>query len=466
MTSNAASLETLLAELHEKSSVLQGWDATLSLSESAINTFIQHQWAALTKDGKLTGAVTWCTGIQDVQNQPHASVTQVNFSLAAPRIELQSGQTNVIVRQALHGVQIKTGTAKVNSALNPADCRFPANDPNVSWCSPVNAVTSNDSIVQATLPVSIVKGLVSANTHSVVLEFAAASFAAQGLTGTSIDHAAFADQLPHWFASSNFRPIIASVDFSDHANLAALQPTSFKLNVPQSAGGNSSLQLLIATQGNQPAATSIDVTEPVPVDTGSDYSLLISSKVLIPNVLVDGYNRGKGLVKLVSIAPDTADGAWYAQTRNPMQYQGTVSFGGAFPDIERSASLGMNFLGSVADGPSISTYIAPGANIELQLRVSANYPLKLSGEGVDQQIQLSAGPATVSATSLAENVVKPQLESFLNNDIKNDMTAVSLTPVSNFALKNLQFPGHIPKMTHVQMPGDLLIVGTFEQSSP
>lgn len=466
MTSNAASLESLLAELHEKSSVLQGWDAALSLSETAINTFIQHQWTALTKDGKLAGAVTWCSGIQNVQNQHHASVTQVEFSLAAPQIELQGGQAHVIVRQALHSVRVKTGTAKVNSALNPADCRFAANDPNVSWSPAINAATSNASSVQATLPVSVVQGLVSADTHSVVLEFAAASFAAQGLTGTSIDHAAFADQLPHWFASSNFRPIIASVDFGNHANLAALQPTSFKLNVPQSAGGNSSLQLLIATQGNQPAATSINVTEPVPVDAGSAYSLMISSKVLIQNVLVDGYNRGTGLVKLVSVAPDTADGAWYAQTRNPMQYQGKVSFGGTFPDIERSASLGMNFRGSVADGPSISTYIAPGANINLQLGVSANYPLKLSGEGGDQQIQLSAGPIAVSATGLAENVVKPQLESFLNNDIKNDMAAVSLAPVSNFALKNLQFPGHIPKMTHVQLPGDLLIVGTFEQTSP
>ena len=463
MASQAATLDDLLAEMHEKTSVLGGWDVVLNLPEDSVNKFVQSQWTSLAPAGVDRVTVAYCDEIQDLQGEPHAGVTQFDFALGAPIVQLQGSQQSLTVRWNVLNAQVKAGTIKVDRSLNPADLRLEANDPNVSWNAPENAGLSHDAHVAGTVPLSIVPGVVAADSHSVVLDFSSGADALHNVSGGQLNQPAIRDQLRQRFADNLHRFVVASVDFGDHANLASLRPRSLKLNTMQSIGGNKVLQLFIATSGSPPESASINVTEPVPAASGSQYSLMISSKVVIRDIIVDGYNRGTGLVKLVAVAPEASGKAWYAQTRNPMQYQGTISWGSVFPEIKKQAELGMNFVGSLADGLAVSPYTSPSSNVNLRLGVSASHPLKLSGDG--RQIQLTAGPRSVSATGLAENAVKPQLEKFLNEDIKNDMTAISFAPVSTFAQKNLVFPGHVHRMQQAHLPGDLLIVGTFEEVS-
>ena len=46
MRSPATTLDNLVAELHEKTSVLQGWDVVLNLPEATIGNVVRKQWSA------------------------------------------------------------------------------------------------------------------------------------------------------------------------------------------------------------------------------------------------------------------------------------------------------------------------------------------------------------------------------------------------------------------------------------
>src|SRR5271157_3246523 len=110
MASQAATLDDLLAEMHEKTSVLGGWDVVLNLPEDSVNKFVQCQWTALAPAGVDRVTVAYCDEIQDLQAEPHAGVTQFEFALGAPIVQLQGSQQSLTVRWNVHSAQVKAGT--------------------------------------------------------------------------------------------------------------------------------------------------------------------------------------------------------------------------------------------------------------------------------------------------------------------------------------------------------------------
>ena len=313
--------------------------------------------------------------------------------------------------------------------------------------------------MDATVPLSVVPGSTAAAPRSVVLDFSSAEFALENMPSGPLDESAILDQLRRRSAAAPQRLVVAAVDFGEPANELALEPTSLKLNAMQSSEGGRILQLLFATGGEPPESASTNVLDPVPSGSGFDYSLMISSKAVIQDILVPGFNQGTGLVKLVAVPPASPAGAWYAQTRNPMQFQGTVRFGGVYPEVSHQTEMGMNFLGSPAGGLAVAPYTGPNSNISLQLGVSATYPLKVSSDG--QQVEITAGPASVTATGLAENAVKAQLESFLNDGIKSDMTGVSLAAISTLRPEEPDLPGPCSRDERGPLPGRFLDPGNL-----
>lgn len=427
MTANSATLDNFLTELNVRQSVLQGWTAALHLTETAVNQIVQSQWSAL--ESKPVKAV-WTNSARDR--------LQLGFQLGDPVVQLQAGHDSVLVRHAILDPSVQTGDAAARRLSAPS------------------------AYLESTVPVSTT---VSGDEHSVVLNFAASSSAIYGINASEINAPAAAQSIGKWFADQNTGIPVTTVNFGNLAGVASLQPSSMKLNAIQTSAGNRILQILIATQGNQPTATRLDVGEPIPTESGISYSLIINSKAVVQDVIVPGYNKGTGQVKLVAAAPDSESGAWHAQTRNPMQYHGRISCIAGNVNTESQSQSGMNFLGTSDSGLMLKTYESPGNTISLQLSLSASYPITVSGSGLNQKIQLTATPASVAATGVAENAVKPQLEEFLNKDIMHDMTGISMDPVSSFALRSLSFPGHVPNMKTVQFPGDFVVVGTLEKES-
>jgi hypothetical protein len=461
MRSPATTVDDLVAEMHAKGSVLQGWDVLLNLPEATIGKVVRKQWSAAAPAGTERLAAVRLNGVQQVQGESHALLTQIDLELGPPSIQLQSGRPTLTVRQSFLSAQIKSGTIRAGTSTDPGDYVFAADDPGAIWGPAETAVLPQDSGVNATVPLSVVPGSTAAAPRSVVLDFSSAEFALENMPSGPLDEPAILDRLRRRSAAAPQRLVVAAVDLGEPANELALEPASLKLNTMQSSEGDRVLQFLFATGGEPPDSASTNVLDPVPSGSGFDYSLMIGSKAVIQDIVVPGFNQGTGLVKLVAVPPASPAGAWYAQTRNPMQFQGTVRFGGAYPDVSHQTEMGMNFLGSPAGGLAVAPYTGPNSNISLQLGVSATYPLKTSSDG--QQVAITAGPASVTATGLAENAVKAQLESFLNDGIKSDMTGVSLAAISNLVQKNLTFPGHALAMSEAHFPGDFLILGTFEE---
>jgi hypothetical protein len=120
--------------------------------------------------------------------------------------------------------------------------------------------------------------------------------------------------------------------------------------------------------------------------------------------------------------------------------------------------MGMNLKGSTGDGLVVSGYALPGGTISLQLAVAGSFPLQVSSAG---ELKLSAASASVTATGMAENTVKPRLQSFLSDDIGPNISNVALSGPADLLLRRLSLAGMKPKIDHAQIPADLVLAGTL-----
>jgi hypothetical protein len=428
MPAQPATLAALLDELYQKQRVLAGWTAVLSLSETSAQRLISQQWPA----------------------SPQLSVEWV-----------EPGESAVL-----------------DITLGPPSFGLSDEGEAVTFSQPVTAATlqraSGPPATIALAPGAAIEGTVALQLRaaddepatSIALDLANATVSCQGLELASAP-ADLGARIASALAGDQPYPPLVSLDLSPDPGSAptALQPSSLQHNVTVTPSGNRVLQFLIGGPDGAPADATIDVTEPVPTADGCDYSLLVESGVVIQDI-VTAYNAQTGLVKLVAVNPDPAAGATaaYAQTRNPMQFHGKISCGQAITPIVSYAAMGMNFKGSTTDGLVVSGYALPEGNISLQLAVAGSFPLQLSPAG---DLKLSAAASTsVTANGVAENNVKPRLQSFLSDDISPNMNSVALPAPGDLLRRRLSLPGLQPQIAHAQIPADLLLAGTLAPLPP
>lgn len=459
MSDHPATIEALLAEIHRKGTVLRGWTAALSLSEAAVHSLAESQWAA---PPKL--ALAWAESVEPGDGERRASVVHVEIHLGAPRFALAGGENAVSIRHPARAATLKRGTLKVVGPATAAGLRCDPDDPRAVWSEPAPLSLARGACVEGSAPLAVVPHGTAPNTRVVALDLDAARFGHRGLGAPDAVQAALSARLGPALCAGQSPLHLAALDLGPGATRSALRPTSLKLNVAQAKSGARALQLLIGGPEGEPAETSVALDEPVPIASGSDYSLVIDSKVVIKDIVSD-FNVEPGLVKLAAVDPastEDAGAAWYAQTRNPMQFQGSISCGDVFAPIQNNATLGMAFKGSQAEGLVLSSYADSGGNIALQLAVAGNFPVTVSGSGPDQRVSLSSGPTSVAASGVAENAVKAQLQAFLGSDISRDMGKVSFDTATQLLLKRLSLPGKLPRILHAQIPGDLALAGSLE----
>jgi hypothetical protein len=459
--SSATSLDNLLAQMHQNNEVLNGWDAVMNLLESSVNDFFQKQWEKQSNNaGAMKISLIWCDGVNPFKGEYFTNVVQFDVELAQPLFQFESGQNSVKVSQDIRGATLKKGTMTVPSSFNPQNCGCQPNDPKVEWTPSISIDTTSKPSVSGTVTLGQVQGLV-ANSRSLVLDFAKGAFDLNHLTVQGVKNSDIVNQLKDWFATNKITYILASLDFQNLANLPALTPTAFEFAVTKTNAGNTIVQLLMTTNGKQPTDNSILVTEPIPTADGLTCSLMISSRILYQDILVAGINQGNRPFKLQASAPTAAGQCWSAAISPAMVFSGEFSFGSCCnrTTVSYSVPLGGKFTGSETTGFSLSQQ---QGDQSIQISLSANYAVQLSGSGPDQEIAIVPGTPTVTVTGGAESECKSQLEQFLNNDLKNAVAGISCAPIKYMALKNLLFPGNLIKMHQLQVPGDLLIVGTFD----
>ena len=454
-------LDYLLGQMAQDKEVLNGWDAVLNVLESAVNAFFQAQYATMTSgSGEMTISQVFCGPPLDSPHGTYCVVTQFTFTLAAPHFAFTGGSNTVTVSQAITSGSTCSGTMAVTSEFQPASCGCTPNDDRVTW-GPVQpiAVGSNPSI-SAAVPLTSVTGLIDANTHTVVLDFANGAFTVTNVTIDGVTSQQLADQIRSWFATHGVKYQVASVDFGS-GTIAALTPTQFELNVLQTNSGNIVVQFLITTDGS-PASGMPIVLEPVPTASGYSCSLMINSRIVFSDILCAGFNAAGKPFSLYPQSPSASEG-YSAYIAPPLHFSGSFSYGSCCDKttVTYSLYLGGSYSGTATDGFFLYQSITPSGNVGNTITVAANNPVSLSGSGASQAIQITPQAPIVNVTGGASGTINSELQAILSSDFTGAMAGISFGPITYFALKNVLFPGNLLTMSVVQVPTDLLIVGNF-----
>ena len=306
-------------------------------------------------------------------------------------------------------------------------------------------------------------------------DFASGVYSSSGIEEKLKNAGDFSDRIKAWFAQNSIKPEILSVCCTGNGNDRQILPSALDFTIAHTPSGRGLLQVFMTTGGEKPANASISLAESLPESDEPVFGVTVNSKIVVSDI-VQEFNSKPGDLKLMTIdgvpemcgiekadMDDSETPVWFAQTHQPMVYDGTVDFGGLRPAINNHAELGINFVGSQNKGLVIGYFTETGSNIVLDLALAGNFPLIVSGSGGNQTIGLSSEDLSVTATGMAENAVKARLEDFLFNDIRKNMTSFTFDPVTELIQKTISFAGNTPEITEAQLPGDFVAFGTLVQ---
>ena len=493
----------LLSSMANRSAV-NGWDAVFNMTLAKIQEALNKQYDQLKSGTNYGGKINATSSSKQTS---HITIyKKFDLQYGYPLLTFQANDTqNVLMHIPILSGSVTTGSQYDN---NPID-----------WDPPVNA--NPDASISAVVPIGKVAGLVNAGTGdknnilSVVLDLAQGTFLAKNMEINDDDNkAAFNQALINYFTANKVIFIINTLDLNKITTLEDLRPNQFvfKTLVTQTYK-NQILQLFITT-GSRKAldysqAFINNVDEPIPM--GSDCSLILSSKIFFNSVMPQSLSKQGWRLK--PIDPNDPAKAWSAQFD-----QGSVSANVDLSPMNKTiTSTGM--YGSSAT--TYYTYDVPGGSVTLgidgmtltpastrthlafsksqrqtfvehskvctmfcsnmpdrtlssdyTMNIAADIPMSISGKGREQNIAFKITNQAVTITGHLSgggpcgcDDIQAIFNQQLNGQLPGQVTKqinVSFTDVSIFALKNLLFPSdNFIDMNAVNIPGDLLITGTF-----
>lgn len=460
---SGATLASLLGQMTQDKEVLNGWDAVLSVTEAAIDGFLQKQFAALTGEtGRMTMTRVFCGPALHDPGGTYCVVTEFSFTLGAPRFAFTGGSNTITVTQRLVAGSTRSGTMPVGPGFEPSGCGCTADDPRVTWGPRAGIDLGADPAVSAAVPLAMVGGVVDVGTRTVALVMADGAFTMLNLVLQGVAAPALAEQVRGWFLEHEVRYQLATLDFSGAGTIPALTPTGFRFAVLRTDGGHLLVQLLIVTDGREGAGPPL-VGEPVPVEDGYSCSLMVSSRILFADILCAGFNAAGKPFKLYPRCRDAAAG-YTASIAPEVRLEVSFSYGSCCDKthVHYTTHIGGTYSGSATEGFQLFRTSTPSGNIGNTITIRANNPVGLTGSGAGQLIRIDPQTPSVEVTGGDSGTLNDRLRDILTNDYGTAMAGISFAPVSVFALRTMLFPASMIRMSVVQAPTDLLVVGTFE----
>jgi hypothetical protein len=459
---DAPTLDYLLGQMAQDKEVLNGWDAVLNVLEGSINTFFQAQFQSMTSSSQMTIAQVFCGPRVPSSHGDYCVVTQFSFTLGPPSFVFTGGSNTVTVTQAIVSGSTRSGSMPVASGFQPASCGCVPDDPRVDWGTAQSINVGANPTISAQVQLTSVTGLINATTHTIVLDFANGAFTVNNVVLKGVTSQELSDQIKSWFATHGVKYQLASLDFSGAGSIPSLTPTQFKFNVLQTNSGNIIVQLLIKTNGSTAAGNPI-VLEPIPTASGYTCTLMISSRIVFADILCAGFNGAGKPFKIYPQSPSLAEG-YTAYIAPQMNFSGSFSYGSCCDrtTVTYNIYLGGTYSGTATNGFNLYQSVTPSGNVGATITVSANNPVTLAGTGPSQSIHINPQAPVINVTGGASGTINSQLQSILSGDFQGAMAGISFSDVSYFALRNVLFPGNLINMGVVQVPTDLLIVGTFQ----
>ncbi|RWW91708.1 hypothetical protein [Flavobacterium cerinum] len=524
-TPQDATLQNMLEQMNQAQGVLKGWDCVLNMLEEPVNKFLAKQYEEKYPTQKpMVVEVGFCVpSPSPIPSFPGTIFNYTKFSvnLAQPLLEFQGNNSNYVKVTQL----IQSGFIQTGSMFSPKEnqaCPIPLNieNPEIKWGEKKIIDVSKKPKLVGTVGLGLVQGLVEPilpdgkkgdknDSHSVILDFSKGSFIAENLN-IDTDNATLNLQLSNWFETSEIKYLINTVVFNDATTLKSLQPTKFKLNVLTTNSLKNILQVFITTTGQQQSNLTINVNEPIP--DGYHNSLMINTKIMFNNIFVDSFNRGTSNIQVAPVIPKNDFTTWSAKITS-----GTVSGEAKFNNTGSSETRinasgntivwplkDLTFTPTIENGIQL-TYEANqnvgfqnrrytcyasefGSNcswgswnsysVDVNVKLTGNYPLQVINSGKQQEIQIASTPPTVTVTppdlkptgpcECNDNDLKIQVGNILSEQVpqklKDSMGGIKFSPISVFALYNLLFPtDNFIEMKSAYVPGDLVVLGTFNK---
>lgn len=452
---DAPGMMALLSRMRATPSVPNGWDAMLTLSQSAVTSLVLSDWQGMAPADD-TRSLLWVKP-GDV-NGLH-EVVEVKTDLPRPAVGLNLADQTVDLGFTIDNGVMQFGKAPSALLSRLRDRRSSDAAELVSWSAPIAITAANPVQLAATVPVGV-QTASDGQSLSIGLTLADAmlTLSSGGEGARSTD--AGGNDLAAWLASHKISHQIGNLTLRSAAEASVLTPAAVTVRIAASHDGQPLLQILTGTSPAASLAAPLTTNDPVPHPEGQDFSLTVGSGATMAMV-VNGYNLGSGVVKLLSLPPSGDQPHWFAQVHEPMVFEGTFGNQDGEIYVTDRAQFYMRFGGSTQDGLKLFTYTDPASTIHLDLDLAAHYPVGISGTGADQMVGLNEGAQSVTAKGFYEAIVQPQLETFLTGDIRSDMSRVRMTAVSEFLLRDLALSGHGLQFDIAALPGELLVAGSL-----
>ncbi|WMT76956.1 hypothetical protein [Bradyrhizobium sp. Ash2021] len=444
-------MAALLAAMEESPSVPDGWDVVLNLSQPAVQSLVRSNWHG---KSPTDYSLVW---VAPVPVNGQYDVVEVETDLPPPAVSLSVTEQAVHVGFGIGSGTLRSGKAPAELVSSSRDARSVVESGEVSWAAPVEITRQNPLQLAGLLPVGV-EAATGGRNFSIGLSLADGNLTLSGSNTAGISSLAMDQNLGKWLAAETLGGQIGTLTLQDGAGATVLTPAKVTARVAASRDGQPVLQIMTATSTGATAPVGSD---PVPHPDSYDFSLIVCSKATM-TMIANGYNLGTGIIKLASVPPQDGRLHWFAQVHEPMVFEGTFGNQDGKIYVTDHSKLYMRFGGSTDQGLKLFTYIDPSSTIQLQLDLAAHYPTRISGTGADQVVGLQEGAQSVTANGFYEAIVQPRLETFLNGDIKSDMSKVRMTALSDLVLRDLALSGHRLQFEVAALPAELLIAGSLK----
>ena len=496
-------------------SVCAGWDVVFSMTGKEVNDQLYGQYNDRLGNPKFmreTGNIV----SEHKTSEGVTTRTEFNLIFNAPRLQFLLNNSN----SAQIFLPITSGHYEYSIFASG------------SWIaiSKADVKETDKSYIQGDVPLAILPGSVSSQ-HNIAIKLNGGAFSAKDFDA-GVSNPTLRSVLTDYFTNLkdgyevyNF----GTLDFKGISVLESLTPTDFKFNVYHTPSNRDLLQLFIATTGRLQSSTSLYLQEPIPSIYES--SLIISSKIFFQNVLPTSLGDGGIGLVLESTEPandDNKDKAWslkanagsvlapYPEARvssHTEGHQGGTTESESYVKVDNNTAVvdlsGMKFVpGDAVSGWDVKMIYDVGQrtydfkygsrfkscgmfgcsswssihyrdhSLNVNIEMSSNLPVSVSGSGQNQLVEIDAVTSNVNLTGNVEppagackcndrELQKKFLDN-LNKAVPGKLVNIFNQPfksVSLFALKNLLFPAkNFIDMQEGFVPGDMVVFGKFTKT--
>ena len=453
----------MLASMVRVPTVPEGWDIAMHFSETAVQSLFHSNWDS---DGEEQHNITW---VAPGEVEGHHEIVQITAPLNPPKVTLNSEKQQTSLGFDVVSGEISAGKIPSETvplllmALQeapPQEMAATTEKHGVQWEHKATLSPQEPLCVDDQVPIgSHLKS--NGIGYDIGLNIAKTSMTLSGSEFGRITSHEQGEQVSSWAKQQDITGKLGHLIplASTAPDEIILQPNYVGTRVVTGTSGAPLLQVLASSKNASQDVPQQNVI--VPHSSDHDFSLMVSSQAAM-NMVVEEYNLGSGDIKVVTLPPQNGEPHWFIEVHEPMVFEGSFGIDGEkTPLVTQQSSMRMRFGGSPHQGLEISTYIEPSSDITLDILLAGNFPPTIKGAGTNHALQLSSGPQSVTANGFYEEIVKPQLETFLTADIKGDMTRVKMKSLTALTQSSLELSGHQLDYQIAAFPGEFVVAGAL-----